>query len=100
MQRVNFASQVRYPSFVGQDVHVVRIDTDADIRSALDWMDWQQPGGLLVPSPVTFIGGINDVMPAGSTAYFTADLSPGRYAFISEAPNADEKGLFMEFEIK
>lgn len=97
--RVRFDTQTRYPSFVGQDVHVVRIDSDADVQAALDWMDWQTPSGLLVPSPVTFIGGINDVMPAGSTAYFAVDLSPGRYAFISETPEADKKGLLLEFEI-
>lgn len=97
--RVKFDTQIRFPSFVGQDVHIMRINTEADIQSALNWMDWQKPGGLLVPSPVTFIGGINDVMPAGSTAYFSADLSPGRYAFISETPEADKKGLLMEFEI-
>jgi hypothetical protein len=97
--RVKFDTQIRYPSFVGQDVHIMRINTDADIQSALNWMDWQKPEGLLVPSPVTFIGGINDVMPAGSTAYFSADLSPGRYAFISETPEADRKGLLMEFKI-
>jgi len=97
--RVKFDTQIRYPSFVGQDVHIVRIDKDADIQAALNWMDWQQPQGLLVPSPVTFIGGINDVMPAGSEAFFTADLTPGRYAFISEAPEADKKGLFVEFDI-
>jgi len=98
--RVNFDTQIRFPSFVGQDVHILRIDTEADIQAALDWMDWQKPAGLLVPSPVTFIGGINDVMPAGSTAYFSADLSPGRYAFIGETPDADEKGLLLEFEIR
>ncbi len=97
--RVKFDTQIRFPSFVGQDVHIMRINTDADIQSALQWMDWQTPEGLLVPSPVTFIGGINDVMPAGSTAYFSVDLSPGRYAFISEAPEADKKGLISEFEI-
>ena len=59
--RVRFDTQIRYPSFVGQDVHVVRIESDADIQAALDWMDWQIPTGLLIPSPVTFIGGINDV---------------------------------------
>jgi hypothetical protein len=97
--RVAFDTQTRYPSFVGQDVHVVRVNSDADIDAALNWMDWQKPKGLLVPSPVTFMGGINDVMPAGSTAYFTVDLPPGRYAFISETPEADKKGLLMEFEI-
>lgn len=97
--QVKFDTQIRYPSFVGQDVHVVRIANDADIQAALDWMDWQKPEGLLVPSPVNFVGGINDVMPEDSTAYFTVDLSPGRYAFISETPEADKKGMLLEFEI-
>jgi len=98
--RIKFDTQLRYPSFVGQDVHVVRVDKSADIQAALDWMDWQKPAGLLVPSPVTFMGGINDVMPAGSTAYFTVDLPLGDYAFIGEAPQADKKGLLLEFEIR
>jgi hypothetical protein len=38
-------------------------------------------------------------MPAGSTAYITVDLSPGSYAFIGEAPEADKKGLLMKFEV-
>jgi len=97
--RVRFDTQIRYPSFVGQDVHVVRVDTDADVQAALDWMDWQTPAGLLVPSPVTFLGGINDVMPAGSTAYFKVDLSPGSYAFIGETPDADGKGLLIKFDV-
>jgi hypothetical protein len=98
--RVKFNTQVRFPSFVGQDVHVVRVNSDEDIQAAISWMDWQNPTGLLVPSPVTFMGGINDVMPAESTAYFTVDFSPGRYAFIGEVPEADQKGLLMEFEIR
>lgn len=98
--RVNFDTQIRFPSFVGQDVHIVRVNAGDDIQAALNWMDWQTPDGLLVPSPVTFLGGINDVMPPGSTAYFTADLSPGHYAFIGEAPEADVKGLLLEFEIQ
>ena len=91
--------QIRFPSFVGQDVHVIRINSDVDIQAALDWMDWQAPNGLLVPSPVTFLGGVNDVMPSGSNAFFSMNLSPGRYAFIGEAPEADKKGLLLEFEI-
>lgn len=97
--RVKFDTQARYPSFVGQDVHIVKVDADTDTQAALNWMDWRVPTGLLVPSPVTFMGGINDVMPAGSTAYFTADLSPGRYAFIGEAPEADKKGLLLKFDV-
>jgi len=98
--RVKFDTQIRYPSFVGQDVHIARIDKGSDIQAALNWMDWQTPTGLLVPSPVTFVGGINDVMPAGSTAYFAVDLSPGNYVFISETPDADKKGLLTKFEIR
>ena len=50
----NTICQIRYPSFVGQDVHIMCINTDT--QAALDWMDWQ-------------------------------------------TPDADEKGLLMEFEI-
>lgn len=63
-------------------------------------MNWADPKGLISPQPkgIIFLGGVND-MPAGSTGYFTADLSPGKYAFISEVPNALSKGLLKTFEV-
>ena len=38
-------------------------------------------------------------MQAGSTGYFYADLTPGKYAFISEVPNSKSKGLFKVFDV-
>ena len=64
------------------------------------WMDWSDPKGLITPVPngVTFLGGVND-MEAGNTGYFTVDLKPGKYAFISEVPKPKSKGLFKVFDI-
>jgi hypothetical protein len=47
-------------------VHIISINTDTDTQAVLDLMDWQKPGYLLVPSPVAFIGEVNDVMPSGT----------------------------------
>jgi hypothetical protein len=63
-------------------------------------MNWSVPGGLESPAPdnVTFLGGVND-MPGGNTAYFTASLEEGNYAFIAEVPDADDKNMFREFRV-
>ncbi len=34
-------------------------------------------------------------MLAGSTAYFAVELLTGRYAFIGETPEADQKGMLL-----
>jgi len=34
-------------------------------------------------------------MPVGTTAYFAADLEPGRYAWIAES--SADKGMVVEF---
>lgn len=62
------------------------------------WMNWTDPKGLITPAPegVTFLGGVND-MPAGRKGYFEAELTPGRYAFISEVPNSMSKNMLREF---
>lgn len=96
--RVIFETQNRYPSFTGQDVHLMRVSGDGDTQKALNWMDWRTPHGLLVPAPVEFLGGLND-MPAGETGYFKVNLTPGKYAFIGETDEADKKGLLMAFEV-
>jgi hypothetical protein len=38
-------------------------------------------------------------MPAGGTAYFTATLEPGRYAWIAEVTNPAEKGMLKIFVV-
>lgn len=98
---VHFDDQKLYSHFVGHDVHLLKLDENYNKDSLIYWMNWSAPGGLESPGPenVTFLGGVND-MPKGSTAYFTADLDEGNYAFIAEVPNADEKNMFRIFQVK
>jgi hypothetical protein len=95
---VHFADQTAYANFVGHDVHLVRLGDGVDLRAVEKWMDWTQPGGLQVPAPAQFLGGLNE-MPAGSTGYFTVTLEPGDYALISEVPGPSEKGLLKRFSV-
>ena len=87
---VHFAEE--NPPLLGNDVHLVRLDESTDIEEVATWMDWSQPGGLVSdPGSATsfqFAGGTHE-MPMGSTAYFTVDLTPGQYAWISERPADD-----------
>lgn len=97
---VNYLDQIAYPNFLGHDINLVKLDADADEKVLEAWMDWRDPKGLIEPAPQGFIflGGVND-MPEGSKGYFTADLEPGKYALISEVPNASEKNLLKTFQI-
>jgi hypothetical protein len=97
--RVNFVEQQALPSFVGNDVHIMRVENDESINQAGAWLDWRARDGLEDPSPVTFLGGIND-MPEGSHSYFTVDLQPGNYAFIAEVPSPREAGLVLPFTVE
>jgi hypothetical protein len=67
----------------GHTVHVVRVDNDAEVDEVLRWFNFMEVDGLRTPSPYTFAGGMH-LMPAGETAYFTTELEPGRYLFLSE----------------
>ena len=96
--RVDFIEQQALPSFVGNDVHIMRVDDDASISMANDWMDWRTQDGLEDPSPVVFLGGIND-LPAGKHGYFTVELEPGSYAFIAEMPDPQAAGFVLPFEV-
>jgi hypothetical protein len=97
--RVDFVEQQALPSFVGNDVHIMRVENDDSISQADAWLDWRAKDGLEDPSPVTFLGGIND-MPEGSHSYFTVDLQPGNYAFIAEVPRPQELGLVLPFTVE
>lgn len=37
-------------------------------------------------------------MPAGDTAYFTLDLTPGRYALLSEV--APQRHMYAQFRVE
>lgn len=95
---VRFAEE--NPPLLGNDVHLVRLEEDTDIEEVATWMDWSQPGGMVSDpgsaASFQFMGGTHE-MPMGSTAYFTVDLTPGRYAWISERPAQDP--LYEEFTV-
>jgi hypothetical protein len=97
--RVDFREQRALPSFVGNDVHLMRVDNEDSIALANAWLDWRAPEGLEDPAPVEFLGGIND-MPAGTHAYFTVDLEPGDYAFIAEVPDPQAMGFVLPVSVK
>lgn len=92
--------QKPHENFIWHDVNLVMITESASEEALEKWMDWSHPKGLITPVPdgVTFLGGVND-MPAGSTGYFTVDVKPGKYAFISEVPNTKAKNMFKVFEV-
>lgn len=60
-----------------QDVHLVRLNDGQEFEELTKWM-----GDFRAPSPFSFLGGVEEGTP-DQPAYFTAELSPGRYAFIS-----------------
>lgn len=97
--RVNVIEQQALPNFAGNDVHLLRVDSSDSIAMAATWMDWRAPQGLQSPSPVTFLGGIQD-LPAGSHGYFTVELDKGNYALLGEAPDPQALGLSLSFSVR
>ncbi len=95
---VYFEDQIAHENFLGHDVHLVRLEDDTDVESLQSWMNYLLPNGLETPAPAKFIGGTNE-MPAGNTAYFSATLKPGRYAWISEVPDPAKKNMYVEFHV-
>ncbi|MBZ9728384.1 hypothetical protein LB467_01680 [Salegentibacter sp. JZCK2] len=84
---------------LGHDVHVARLGAGANLQEVVQWMNWYSPNGMREPTPdhATFIGGMH-FLPLNSPGYFTIDLSPGRYLFVSGA--AADKGIFQEIRVK
>ena len=74
----------------------MRLEDDTDLAALGDWMNWIS--GLQTPAPAEFLGGTHE-MPAGKTAYFSALLTPGRYALIAEVPDPAAKGMLLTFSI-
>jgi len=76
----------RPPGSLGGDANLVRLDGGASLEDDIvPWMDWINLEGLGAPAPAEFLGGTQE-MPAGRTSYFTVDLEPGSYAWVSEPP--------------
>ncbi len=91
---VHFKEHPKYG--LGNDVHLVKLNDKTNIEKLTKWMDWMNINGLRTPAPAEFLGGTQE-MPVGYTSYFTVDLKPGKYAWISE-PSAS-KGMIKEFSI-
>ena len=95
---VYFEDQRVHENFVGHDVHLARLTDTTDLAALAKWMDWSQPDGLQTSAPVEFLGGAND-LEAGNTEYVTVTLDPGRYAWIAEVTNPDQKGMLRPFTV-
>lgn len=81
----------------GHSAHLARLDADTDVDDIVAWMNWFGDGGLAAPAPAEFIGGVH-FMPEGETAYFTAQLEPGRYLLVSES--TAHLGVLKEFTVR
>lgn len=90
--RVLFEDQPASPRW--HDVHVARLEADQTARDVADLMKGNPVEGI---SAFTFIGGAEQ-MPAGHTAYFTAEFEPGRYAWACHY-HAD-KDMVQEFTVR
>lgn len=96
---VHFEDQTAHEHFLGHDVHLVRLGDEVSRDSVATWMNWTRPGSFESPAPAPFLGGVHE-MPAGTTGYFTVDLTPGRYAWVAEVPKPDEKDMLKTFSIE
>ncbi|MEM0514418.1 hypothetical protein WCN91_03020 [Pseudoalteromonas sp. YIC-827] len=54
-----------------------------DLEQVYFWMDWTNVDGLRAPAPVTFLGGIEQML-GGNHGYVSVDLAPGKYLWVSE----------------
>jgi hypothetical protein len=79
------------------DVHLARVTDDTDRDRLANWLNLLQVDGMREPAPADFLGGAAG-MPLGHTSYFTVDLAPGRYAWVSEATPEEE--LVEEFVVR
>ena len=78
--RVNFEER-ETPGY--RNVNLVQLDENIDLNELSLWLNGWNWGGLVSPSPFRFVGGIS-AMDAGHSGYFTVDLEPGEYAWVSE----------------
>lgn len=77
------------------NLHLARLAEGAVAAEAAEWLDWVD--AMLPPSPVEFLGGSGQAL-AGSESYFTVDLTPGRYAWVSEAWGISD--MVQEFSVE
>ncbi len=74
------------------NVHLVKLDGDVTVEAVATWLNWVDE--MLPPAPAEFLGGAGQAS-AGSESYLAFDLTPGRYAWVSELHGL--KGMVHEF---
>lgn len=77
------------------DLHLVRLAPDGNLEDVIAWTDWMD--ALTAPGPAVFLGGSED-LPADRRAYVNVELTPGRYAWVSESYGA--LGVAQEFVVE
>jgi hypothetical protein len=104
--KVLFEDQATYANALGHDVHLVKLEENADLSELNTWMNWSSPAGFLTPVPegVTFLGGMQE-LPAkegnytSQVGFFETRLEPGTYGFIAEVPDPLSKGMLKTFTV-
>lgn len=104
--KVLFKDQATYSHALGHDIHLVKLEGNADLNELNNWMNWSSPAGFLTPVPegVTFLGGLQE-LPAKEGSYtsqvgfFKTRLEPGTYGFIAEVPDPMSKGMLKTFTV-
>lgn len=104
--KVHFEDQAVYSHFLGHDVHLVKLEENADLDELNAWMNWSDPNAFKTPVPagVEFMGGMQDLpalegKPFSMLGYFEILLKPGTYAFIAEIPDPRSKNMFKIFTV-
>lgn len=100
---VEVSDQKQYDNLVGHDVNLIRLDRDGQTGPVNDWMDWRDPEQLISDGtePEPFLGGVKDIWTKDlpRTGYFHVGLGAGEYAWVSEVPDPDSKGLLETFTV-
>ncbi|MFV8225492.1 hypothetical protein [Christiangramia aquimixticola] len=97
---VYFEDQATYGHFLGHDVHLVKLSPEANIDELNTWMNWMDPDQFKTPAPdgVEFMGGMQE-LPHSQKGYFSVNLTPGTYAWISEVPDPRSKNMLKTFTV-
>lgn len=83
--------------FMMHDINLFRLDDSTSTDDIVQWMDWMDKEQFRAPAPAYSLGGVEH-MAAGKTGYMTVDLTPGRYAWISEGYGS--RGMVKTFTIE
>ena len=86
------------------EVELVRFAPGKTLKDANEFMEKAYAGKADGPPPFDALGGIASEVP-GMAEYFTADLTPGNYAFLCFVPDAKDgkphldHGMMKEFKV-